>query len=587
MRLENEISAKKEYRIIKILLIIVSLCSLILGTMLLLSVRMREFVTTFAENNIYHGSINHVLFQYILVNDYAITLLILGVLFFCICIGKNIQKIAGHLQRVYLKAKRLPHAQSIILFVLLCLFLFFYVRLNINIMPVITCWTVYRLGFINRLFKKFGKKTTKTAILIACIGIVFSIVIMLLFRVTIVMDLFFDADQYRVLQDFIFVSASHYRLTVHPFYVLFWQSLYHLFCPLVIKSSLSIRIMICTFSGLNSGVFSLFISRITKSRLLNIIVCAIMIFSFPQILHGSQILESFIFTQSSIMLILLYFSFAFCEKKYNLPALLALSLFVTGNNIAYLCIFAIFYIILLCQISKSCLAALNKALRFLFCYIIFFSILLLMQTLFYELSVPSNILFMIRQILYSEGIYISSIPSVSIHYAKTFFNVILFSHLPFNFNMGSIFNHGWIWSLLLLAPVFCFKKISNKPLIIAIVVSCIFLFLFHSFYGGYYFLALYSPVILCIYLSLLAFVVQILPKKMTISLCCLLLAVMIYFNFIGLYTVHCINQYVFGSSDIVYQLDENENNKISMLNEQIENYEGSKILFYRILRRSK
>jgi hypothetical protein len=473
MRLNNENSLKKEYRISKILLIIVSLCALVFGMTLLLSAHLREFIITFAENNIVHRSLNHGHWHTEL-TKYAIPLLIAGILFFCIYFfGKTLQKIAdqlqkkiaGLLQKAYLEARKLPIPQPIWLLVLLCLFLFLYVRLNINIMPVITCWVIYKSGFINRLFKIFGKKETKTALLIADTAIVFFITIMLLFKVTIVMEIFFGTDQNRVLEDYTQVSANHYRVKVHPFYVLLWQSLYHLFRPMVNKTSLSIRIMVCIFSGLNSGIFSLFISRITKSRLLNIIICAIMVFSFPQIFHGSQMLEAFIFTQSSIVLMLLYFSFAFPRKKYNLPALLALSLFVTGNNIAYLCIFAIFYIILLYQIQESWRTTWNKVLRFLFWYIIFFSILLLTQTFFYGLSAPSNIFSMIRNISYEEGRYIQSIHTISYtQYAKNFFNVILFQQLPF-LPLEAVFNHGWIWALSLLIPVLGFRKITNKPLL--------------------------------------------------------------------------------------------------------------------------
>jgi hypothetical protein len=213
-------------------------------------------------------------------------------------------------------------------------------------------------------------------------------------------------------------------------------------------------------------------------------------------------------------------------------------------------------------------------------YIIIFSILLLTQTLFYGPTAPSNIFLMIRQILAEEGNYISTYPISYTQYAKNFFNVILFYHLPFN--IGALFNNGWIWAPLLLIPVLGFRKITNKPLFIAIVVSCVFLFLFHSFYG-YSELALYSPVIMCIYMSMFVFIRQVLPKKMTISLCCILLAIMIYFNFIGLYTVHCINRYVFGSADVAsIQVAD-----IDMLNEHIKNYVGEIFSIPLVLQRLK
>jgi len=580
LRLKTEDLLKRKFTIIKIVLISVSLCTLIFGITLSLSAHLREFIITITENIVLR-SINR---EYWLskLKAYALALIIsIPFLFFCwICFYLTRQKIVHMLQKVFLEARKLPIPEPVSLFAFLCLFLFLYVRLNINIMPIIVCWVIYRLGFINWLFKIFGKKETKTALFIAGMAMVFFIVVMLLFRVVIVMDLFFDADQNRVFYDFTLVYADHYRVKVHPFYVLLWQSLYHLFCPLVNKTSLAIRTMVCIFSALNCGIFSLFISRITKSRFLNVIISAIMIFSFPQIMHSSQILEAYIFAQSSVVLMLLYFSFAFTRKDYNLPALLALSLFITGNNIAYLCIFAIFYIILLYRVSDSVRTAWNKVLMFFLWYIFIFSILLLTQTLFYGSSAPSNIFLMIRQILAEEGNYISTYPISYTQYAKKFFNVILFYHLPFN--IGALFNNGWIWALLLMIPVLGFKKIINKPLFIAIVVCCVFLFLFHRFYG-YNELALYSPVIMCIYIGMFAFIRQVLPKKMTIFLCCLLLAIMIYFNLIGLYIVHCINQYVFGSVDIAIV----EVPSIDMLNEHIKNYVGKIFSIPLVLQRLK
>jgi hypothetical protein len=579
-RLKTENLQKKEFSVTRIILIFVLLCILTFGITLLLSAHLRKFIITFAENNIYFRSLNHEYCHTELVN-FAILFIIVSILFLCCILW-----FAKIILRVYLEARKLSIPEPVWLFVFLCLFLFFYVRLNINIMPIIACWVIYRLGFINWLFKTFGKKKTKTALSIAGIAMVFFIIVMLLFKVTIIMDAFFGADQSRVFYDFTQVSALHERASVHPFYVLMWQSLYHLLCPLVLKTPVPIRVMICIFSGLNCGIFSLFISRITKSRLLNLIICSIMVFSFPQILHSSQILDAYIFTQSSILLMLLYFSFAFSKKDYNLPALLALSLFITGNNIAYLCIFAIFYIILLYQISESWRTAWNKVLGFLFWYIIIFSILLLLQWLFYGPSTPPSIFSMIRSILFVEGYWISPIHSISYtQYAKIFFNVILFYHLQiiniFD-NIEAILSHGWIWALMLLIPVLSFRKITDKPLFIAVVASCVFLFLFHSFYGRYE-LVLYSPVIMCIYVSLFAFIGQILPKKMTIFICCPLLAIMIYINITGLYTLHCINQYVFYSVDFLTEIHEYEANfNMYMLNERIKNYEGKKVFLYRL-----
>jgi hypothetical protein len=566
------------YRIIKILLTVLSLGALVFGMGLLLSVSLREFIIVFVENNIVHRQINHEHWHISLAMD-AIGLFIISIFSAAVCIGKTLEKIADILHNLILEVKKIALPKSVSLLAFLCLFLFFYIWLNINIMPLVVCLIIYKLGFLNWLDKTFGKKETKTALIISCIAVVFFIAIMFAFKVAIVMDMFWG-DSNRVFGDFTHISVNHYRIKVHPFYVLIWQSLYHLLCPsLVNKTSTALRIMVSVFAGLNIGVFSLFVSRLTKSRLLNSIMCVIMIFSFPQIYHGAQMLESFIFTQTSILLMMLYFSFAFSKREYNRPVLLALSLFVAGNNIAYICLFGIFYLVLLYQTSESWKAAWNKVWVFSVWFIVIFSVLLLIQTIFYGLTAPSNIFSMLLGIVSEEGRYITKYPISWLEYAKNFFGVVLFPFLPFD--IGAIFKYGWIWVFLLLAPVISFGKIACKPLFLAVGAGCVFLFIFHRFYGIAE-LPLYSPVSMCVYLSMLAFITQMPLKKISAGFCGALLAVLIIVNSLGMYTAHCISQYVFGTHDIVDYLEyETTANK---LKERLADYRGNPLFIFKVLK---
>jgi hypothetical protein len=430
------------------------------------------------------------------------------------------------------------------------------------------------------LIKTFGKQEAKTALIITGIALCFFILIMSFFRVVIVMNLLYG-DSNRVLGDFTEVSANHYRIKVHPFYVLFWQTLYHMICPIVdIKNSIAIRILIAIFASLNIGLFSLFITRLTKSKILNIIVCGIMIFSFPQIYQGGQMLESFIFTQTSILITILYFSFALTDKcKYNLPTLLALSLFVGGNNIAYICIFGILYLFLLFASFNSWVERLKKASVFIILFIFFFSVLLVVQRIIYGSSAPSNIVFMVLHILSEEKTYITTKYVSWIKYIMNFFNVLLFEEFPFG--IGNITGFGWIWSVLLLLPFIFVNRIINRRLFFATSTSCAFLFVFHRFYGVTE-LALYSPVLSSMYLCLFAFIVQILPKKISIFIGGMLLSVIVFFNSFGTYNMHRINQFVFGTVDIGNWQDYQDNiEKIKVL---LAESDESKIVLYRALR---
>jgi hypothetical protein len=572
--MKNENSRKMMYRIIKILLMVLSLGSMIFGAGLLLSVPLREFVIVFAENNIVHRQIDHEIWHTLLAKQ-AVLFFIVAVLSAVVCVGKTLERIADILCGLIVEVKKISIPKSVLL---LAFFLFCYVWLNINIMPLVICWIIYKLGFLNWLDKTFGKKETKTALVVSGIAVVFFIVIMFAFKVTIVMSMLWG-DSNRVFGDFTQISANHYRIKVHPFYVLIWQSLYHLLCPsLVIKTSIALRIMVSVFAGLNIGVFSLFVSRLTKSRLLNSIMCAIMTFSFPQIYHGAQMLESFIFTQTSVLLMMLYFSFAFSKRDYNTRILLALSLFVAGNNIAYFCLFGIFYLVLLYQTSESWKAAWNKIWAFSVWFIVVFSVLLLIQTVFYGLTAPSNIFSMLREIVSEEGRYITKQPVSLSQYAENFFGAVLFPVLPFG--IGAIFKYGWVWAFLLLAAVIGFKKNAYKPLFAATCAGCVFLFIFHRFYGIAE-LPLYSPVIMCVYLSMLAFITQSPLKKIAAVFCGALLAVLIIVNSLGMYAAHCINQYVFGINDIVNYLEyEIPANK---LKERIADYSGNPLFIFKAL----
>ena len=570
-----------KYKLVKIIFTFSAFSAVCLGIALLVSTQWRDFIISSAENIIVHHTLNRKLWHNTLVL-YAISLFILSVVLFGVCFGRTLERISGILKKMFLEIRKIHIPQIARLFALLCLFLFLYVRLNINTMPVIFCWAVYRLGFWNWLSKKFGKKEAQTALIIFGAAALFFVTVMIFLRCTVVMDIFHGADRNRVLGDFTQVSVGHYRIKVHPFYVIIWQSLYHLFRPLETTTSLVVRILIAVFAGLNIGIFSLFVSRLAKNRFLNILLCTVMAVSFPQIFHGSQIVESFIFTQTSLLMMLVYFSFALPEKKYNLPVLLALALFVTGNNIAYICIFGIFYLVLLYRTHTSFRAAFHKIYVFSLWFIAIFSALLLVQTLFYGISAPSDIFLVFIQIIKEEGAYITLHPISWKQYAANFFGIVLFEYLPLN--MGALFKYGWVWAATLAVPFVCIKKITHKPLFFAVAASCVFLFVFHRFYGinG---LGIYAPVIMCLFVSLFAFIGEALPCKISILICAALLAVMLPVNAAGTYTMHRINRFIFGTIDSGDFLEYEAN--IEKLKKRISNYTGYRLFIFKALQETE
>jgi hypothetical protein len=218
-----------------------------------------------------------------------------------------------------------------------------------------------------------------------------------------------------------------------------------------------------------------------------------------------------------------------------------------------------------------------KILIFTVRFIVMFSALLLLQSLFYGASAPSNILSMLVGIISEEGSYITHAVNIK-SYAVNFFNTALFEHLPFN--IGNIFEFGWLWMLLLIPLFLLLKCIKNKKLFFAIAMNCLFLFTLHYFYGASE-LSLYAPIISATLLCLLVYTAKVLPKKIAVSIGIILLGTLIFVNSFGTYNVHRINRFVFGPLDIGDANEYKEN--IEAIKYIDSTYSGSKLFFYKAL----
>ncbi len=108
---------------------------------------------------------------------------------------------------------------SVQIFSILTVFMILYVRLNINIMPLLFIYALWKCGFYTWLCNTFGKKEINVALKIMVFSSIFFLIIMIFWRITMVMDIFYG-DSPRVFEDFTKIKANHYRTKVHPFYVL-------------------------------------------------------------------------------------------------------------------------------------------------------------------------------------------------------------------------------------------------------------------------------------------------------------------------------------------------------------------------------
>ena len=564
-------------KVIRRLLIILIICGLTVFLSLLLE-PVRNALIHFIEELFTHRQFKHDRIHTYLVHHAVGGIIISIYALLMVFIPNFLERLYADGRNLWMASTKIKSMPQLIALFLLCVFMLLYIRYNINLMFLVVALSAWKLGIIKWLSRIFGKKELIFSLIIAGGGILFFIAIMLFFRVAIVMDVFYG-DANRVFSDFTEISASHYRAKVHPFYVLIWQTLYHLFRPPVTSGSVPIRIMIAVFSGINVGIFSLFISRLTTNKILNVIACAIMMLSFPQIYFGAQMLECYIFTQTAVLLTILYFSFALEKRNYNLPALLFLALFLTGNNIAYVCIFGIFYLVLLFRLPEKMEEKFFKGLVFAALFIIFLSLLLLVQTVFYGFSTPSNILSMYAGILDEETSYIQLGGVTWIKYAADFFSIIMFEYLPFG--IGNIVKFGWIWAVLLILPFVLVKKIKNKPLFFSIAASCMFLFMFHRIYGMSPEFPLYFPVILCVFLCLFSFLFTVLPRTINICVSSLLLMALFCINSFGTYNIYRINKFVFGHLDIGSYKNYKQN--INALENIVAGYHGHNLFFYKAL----
>jgi hypothetical protein len=256
-------------------------------------------------------------------------------------------------------------------------------------------------------------------------------------------------------------------------------------------------------------------------------------------------IDTFIFTQTSILLCTLYFSFALPDKKHRFLPLLALSLFVFGNNIAYFCVFGIFYLFLLYRMQTSLGDAIRWILPLATAFLVCSRILLFVQTLF--ASAPDcweSILFLI---FYWEGEFIHTSAFDFPVYFRSFFGT-LFPSFPID--LPEMFPCGFLWVFLLLPFAKVLRRIKGNLFPFALMTVCLFFFVFHIFYGRDE-LFLYAPVFMVPFFCVLAFAFHSLPRQLSLAGGSVLLLALFVFNSTGTSILSQMNEVVFGGREVI------------------------------------
>ncbi len=158
---------------------------------------------------------------------------------------------------------------------------------------------------------------------------------------------FFDTP--RVLADLSVRGGSHYRLVVHPLFVIFFQpivKILNLFVKNYIIVIIGIQSLTATISLI---VFNAIIKKITTNKNLVTILTSIFALSYPQIIF-STIIETYIYAQIFLLLLWL-FAFYKIDKKfsvYDYIILLCLGIGCLGVTITNVVHYAIAVFILIC-----------------------------------------------------------------------------------------------------------------------------------------------------------------------------------------------------------------------------------------------
>lgn len=170
-------------------------------------------------------------------------------------------------------------------------------------------------------------------------------------------NLLFDSDTGRVMLDSTIIAASHYRLDVHPLFVIIIQPLVFLIKGLVVNRILAIIIL----SALASSLTVVYIYRILKlvglKEKTSILLSLLYLFSFSNIIFTSGI-ETYNF--AAFFLVLLWYYFIknkdneFDNKKYLLLGILGVLSFsmTITNYIVFLIICFVLWIFKKVKLKK-------------------------------------------------------------------------------------------------------------------------------------------------------------------------------------------------------------------------------------------
>lgn len=119
------------------------------------------------------------------------------------------------------------------------------------------------------------------------------------------MSLYFGADTNRVIIDLTIRSASHYRTTVHPLFVILFQPLIYLMSKIFQNKIICIILVQSIFSALSVTMTNILLKKITSNKIVSNLLTIIMALSFSQLMFSATI-ETYTFAQLFLVCLIFY-----------------------------------------------------------------------------------------------------------------------------------------------------------------------------------------------------------------------------------------------------------------------------------------
>lgn len=169
-----------------------------------------------------------------------------------------------------------------------------------------------------KTIKNFINKNKKLFILFICFFVFYFILGTILsyyLNTANYWSVLFDMDTPRVLGDLSLMDYNHYRVSVHPLFVILFQPIV-IFLNLFTSDSIISIILLQSFFGASSVLMSyLILNKITNSYKISLISSIIFGLSFGQVMFTASI-ETYIFAQFFLLLMWL-FAFYKVDKKFE------------------------------------------------------------------------------------------------------------------------------------------------------------------------------------------------------------------------------------------------------------------------------